>query len=639
MFAPALDEAIGCLPSESLRAFARLALSAVVARRHLSGTHPDGWPGFVALGPTGTGKTLIAKLICATFGLRDAQAIRLLIAGHETFGSLFVRRERDGDGWRPISAPHLELPFVCLDEYDKAPGELRAACGGLLLGAAEADHEGLPVRVRPIVYLAMNRTPARALDAVLPDAFIRRAVVIDTEPLAPLLVGLDEQAHRLLSGAVAIPRIDLDRLRPPETLPHELRDYLRKLLRACLTDDGFRLTQVDALAKGSLGRAALIGGDLAGSTTATAIDYLTCAATLGHAVPGTAAALSRLTAGGPLSPDLGSVAVEADRRERLQAERETARQRERLQFVADRERVASQLREIRRALPNGRTPHEAVEVAVLRRVFEVAEQNVRGTRSRQSLDATQRAIARFVAQGQATLEAREHEQRLLAQQSEAERQRGLAERQRQNAAKQAAREQRRQLDAALRRLEADIDKLERLRRRKRGDPLTALAATTIRVSAKGQAQDLPLVYLKAGIEHTFARTLGRGLGAIFMHAAPDQILEQMPTGYWRSAWDPLIAYEGTEQHCAALETWDSWGVRRVIDAPHRALTGHRAKLDALIAQLGPSSTPRAQDPAPLRPPRPAAPTSARDRTAPSRSKRQPERSAERRPTRAASDPL
>ena len=50
--APALDAAIGCFPTEALRAFVRLLLAAVIARWHLAGEYDSGWPGFIAIGPT-----------------------------------------------------------------------------------------------------------------------------------------------------------------------------------------------------------------------------------------------------------------------------------------------------------------------------------------------------------------------------------------------------------------------------------------------------------------------------------------------------------------------------------------------------------------------------------------------------------
>jgi len=138
-------------------AFARLQLAAVVARWHLAAQHPAGWPGFIALGPTRTGKTSIASLVSRVYRPEEARAIRL--AQHETPG-VVVRaspaRPCKPDGLSRRALSGTRVAYLCIDEYDKSPREVRAAAGALLLGASVAELEGKLVTVRPTVYVTLN---------------------------------------------------------------------------------------------------------------------------------------------------------------------------------------------------------------------------------------------------------------------------------------------------------------------------------------------------------------------------------------------------------------------------------------------------------------------------------------------------
>jgi len=39
--------------------------------------YPAGWPGFISLGPTRTGKTSIASLVCCVYGVEEVRAINV----------------------------------------------------------------------------------------------------------------------------------------------------------------------------------------------------------------------------------------------------------------------------------------------------------------------------------------------------------------------------------------------------------------------------------------------------------------------------------------------------------------------------------------------------------------------------------
>ncbi len=133
---------------------------------------------------------------------------------------------------------------------------------------------------------------------------MRRSIVLNTEPLSPLLSDLDREMWRLFqSGQVPIPRLHVERLRPPApTLPDELRELLRTELRAGLTDDGWAHSDVEPLARIALGRAALADGPLEQAVIATVYDYLMCADTLGQARDGYAGRLAHRLGAGAMLP-------------------------------------------------------------------------------------------------------------------------------------------------------------------------------------------------------------------------------------------------------------------------------------------------------------------------------------------------
>jgi hypothetical protein len=341
--APAVAAAIGSFPSETLRAFVRLMLGAVIARWHLAGEYDSGWPGFIAFGPTKTGKTSVARLVCRILGLVQLQAIRS--AYRETPGSLIGRRERDGasaTGWRVERSPTMTLPFVCVDEWARGSRELQAAAGGLLLGATADELEGTRFELRPTTYITLNSGPAGLRD--LDPAHVRRSVVIDTAPLVPLLDDLDWGVRRIESGQVPVPRLHLDQLRPPApALPDDLYELLRTELRERLNDDGWAHSDVEPLARIALGRAAFADGPLEQAVLEAAYDYLVCADTLGHAVAGYAGRLAPRLGDGMLVPDPDAAQLQRQQLIERRLVREVERAVSRGRFVEQRARLAQML--------------------------------------------------------------------------------------------------------------------------------------------------------------------------------------------------------------------------------------------------------------------------------------------------------
>jgi len=395
--APALDVALACLPAEALRAFARLQLAAVPARWHLAGEHDIGWSGFIALGPTKTGKTSIAQLVCRVYGVKELSAIKA--AFRETPGSLVGRREKDGGsatGWRAEPSPALELPYLCIDEWDKASREVQAAAGGLLLGDSADELEGERVKIRPTVYVTLNtgRDGLRALHG----AHVRRSVVLDTTPLRPLLADIDEDMRRLFGGEAPIPRLRLDRSKPAPALPDELRNLLRSELRAGLTQEGWQHTDVEPLARVALGRVALTSGvDLERAVLATALDYLTCAATLGHTLPGFASHLAGKLGAGALMPDAGAAEEELEHRRTAQASREHKAATARLAFRADRERAAATALAARDAMGRAQDPDRQAIASAL----TTAAEDLRAARTSEALENAVLVTLPYIKQAQA----------------------------------------------------------------------------------------------------------------------------------------------------------------------------------------------------------------------------------------------
>ncbi len=389
--APALDDAIGCLPAEALRAFTRLQVAAIPVRWHFAREIADGWPAFISIGPTSTGKTAIARLICRIYGLEPLVAIRA--AFRETAGSLVGRRERDAQsptGWRVEPSPVLSLPYVAIDEWDKASAAVQAAAGGLLMGDTADVLERERFEIRPTPYITLNAS-REGLHA-LHDAHVRRSVVLDTGPLQPLLRDLDEDVARLLGGVV-IPHLHLDRIRPPmASLPADLRALLRSELHAGLTERGRQLTDVETLSRLALGRSAITGGSLEDAALATAADYLTCASTLGWTQNGFAARLApKLGGRGTLLPDAAAGEAEAGHRQTIDRDRRRRTVEEALEFVWLRERAAAATIEWRDAMGRTRDPDRQA----LARVLTSAAESIRGARSLEALRAAMQATAPY----------------------------------------------------------------------------------------------------------------------------------------------------------------------------------------------------------------------------------------------------
>jgi hypothetical protein len=632
---PTLDVALSYFPAEALKAFARLLFSAVVARWHLADEYDDGWPGFIAWGPTKTGKTSVAKLVCRVYRLDERRAIR--VVQKETARGILGRRVRDSSsatGFRVERALPLDLPLLTLDELDKAPPDVKAACGALLLGTTVAEVEGELVETKPTVYATLN---SRAGLRDLHEAHIRRSVTLDTTLLQPLLADLDLEMRRLFGGEVQIPRLNLKTLRPPLTrLPENLWRLLRDELRAGLTEEGWAVTDVEAISRIVLGRAAITGGTLEQATLATAYDYLACSATLEHVRDGWAARLAPRLGAGALIPDAAAAQQQEQRVAASSRRRELERASVRSELVRDRAAFAQVLSGSRRSLELRRLPmsgaspaaqadakgldaqlgelsnrvKQAPTIEALALLTEQARdpldrasvllQGAEGEQRRKEdlrarlsaaraignvpaehrprADQLRRELSQLLTELPACfgtaltdLEARAQAPLTAAAGLPAEIERRRAEHEREAAADSAYNRERQQ--AASRQEHAAGSAVRRVR----VDiaQLEKLANRTSGNPVKTLADlrilgDNPIVYFEPLEPST--SIVDRVLGGLARGGG------MICTGAWRSPWDESMRFPGDEQSARELSRWQAPGVQRVLSAAIETLRAYEAQL-------------------------------------------------------------
>ncbi|MHB8440179.1 MAG: hypothetical protein ACYDD4_13630, partial [Acidimicrobiales bacterium] len=193
----------------------------------------------------------------------------------ETEGSLLGRRVQTGaETWTITPSPYLALPLIVLDEFDKASPELRQAAFAYLAGESRYRSEGTELHVGPTAIVTLNDDGGLA--KLLPDAYLRRSVVLDTSVLGEATKNLYLTARRLARAAIpALPAA----LRPPETvLPEHAWEALGKLLQVCLTERGWALVDIEAISRLVLGRTAQ-EPDLEAAVLGVGADYLLVTAT------------------------------------------------------------------------------------------------------------------------------------------------------------------------------------------------------------------------------------------------------------------------------------------------------------------------------------------------------------------------
>ncbi len=386
--------ALAWLPAQH-QALIRLISDAIIARRALAAVHPSNWPGFVILGPSKTGKTLIAQLVCRRFALDPTFHIRVL--PRETSGSIWGRRAAEpGGGWRFEAAPLLAASFAALDEFDKASPEVQRATHAYLQGDSEfAAEEGrAEVRATPLVLLNQDRGIE-----LLPEPYLRRSVVLDTGQLLRATADIDEIARRVLG--VRLPRVPEDLAPPEPTFPEAARQLLRTTLQGCLSERGWRRADIESLSRIALGRWATNSG--AGAERAAfgvAADYLLCTATrAGEVVDDWA---TRLEAVAASAPGAGADQVVATARQRSASERElreAERRREEEAEVAlagKREELLARIAHALKSVPRSLRDEEVTGVAGARGRAKYRREQIHDARALDELVRLEEIIEREV---------------------------------------------------------------------------------------------------------------------------------------------------------------------------------------------------------------------------------------------------
>ena len=337
------------LPAEH-RAMLRLIEDAVVARRALGDVYPSNWPAFILLGPTKSGKTLLGTLAARRFGLDPIDTCRLLM--RETPGSLLGRRVQTGPATLEIvPSPLLSLPLVMFDEFDKASAELRRAVFAYLDGVSRYQSEDGELDMEATVIVTLNAERDLGL---LPDAYLRRSVVLDTAPLATVVRDLDLVAATL--ARVVLPVVRPDLTPPAADLSADARRGLRTLLQNCLTERGWQLVDVEAVSRLVLGRSATLPTDHVAAVVSTAADYLLVTATRAGLVVDDWPLVFEQTVGPAAAAAVGVLAA-ARARHVAHAERQAATAGASLAaamaLAAERERLVDALDHALRAVPRG----------------------------------------------------------------------------------------------------------------------------------------------------------------------------------------------------------------------------------------------------------------------------------------------
>jgi hypothetical protein len=542
-----LDRVLDGWPAQH-RAFLELLVSATIARHHLAPGRPSGHLGFMAIGETGTGKSSMGRLVCHLFGWAP-EAHSVHVPG-ETAGSLLGRHVADA-GWQWEPAPMTRLPFVLLDEFDKADKPVQARAWMYLTGEVRQQVEGAVHELLPTALLTANPPASGGRYRDLRPEYRRRSVVLDTAAMAGRGRELEQMLTRFYGEASPADRLSLARLVPPDRLTDSARAALEMTYEA-LTPAGLEeFPGIRSLELATLGRCALLGPDADQDVAAyaTALAYLQVT----ESVPGqvvehwgldVAAVREHLGAGA----EVLVAAIERGRAHQQQAV-QTARAgrqskaRVTLEVLEGGAALAERCRQLRLALdgrkvPAGRRP----DAAALRRSLGIVGTRAAAVSTAVSLREVQEQAAdplaraaRLVAE---VTSARVQEIQDTRRQVHDARQDHAAVKAEQARARAAAKARRGQLRSGLEHIVGQAKPLEQLygrtTTRPGENPLARL--TELRV----ESQQL-LTFVETPREER-----GRGLGGVLRALAQDRT-----TGIWQVR-DSRAAFPGTRTSCPDL---------------------------------------------------------------------------------------
>jgi hypothetical protein len=272
------EEAVeACFGETALSSFCRLGADLVVARR----LYPERsfHPALFAYGAPQRGKTSAAWLLARAVGLEPLEAI--LQGGTLTDGAVFGRRfpdEHSPTRYRLVPAPHLSLPFFCVDEVGECDSGVRKQVQLLCHGDPVVLVEGERVRVAGTAMATWN---TRERGTVFPSSYWRRSVsVLVDDVRVP-----DLQARMLDAGrsGAGVGTLRLDSLRRTgDSLSRACLGVLEQA-RGVLFEAGTARFEIRTLELLVLGRAARYelgtDADLRGLAYFVGADWLTVTAT------------------------------------------------------------------------------------------------------------------------------------------------------------------------------------------------------------------------------------------------------------------------------------------------------------------------------------------------------------------------
>lgn len=587
-----LDELLAPWPYPH-QAFLELLISAIVARHHLvdrPAAGADEHLGFMALGGTGTGKSAMAKFVCAVFGWDPVQ--HLAFVDQETEGSIKGRRVGQPGSFTFEPSPFSGLPFVFFDELDNADEAKRRAVLPYLQGMARVRVEGHVVPWRPTTMVAAN--PPRRGDRYgqLREEYRRRCVVLDAG---------DAYQGDVLGRALrpfyekhqpGRPLLSIDHLVPPAaSLPESAREVLA-IVREVLTETGQRRLPLLGLEMAALGRAALLGpdADLRTAAYATMVSYLGTIETLqGEAELRPdgwhleAEAVRRAVASDAGVEQLAAAVARAKQhRANRHAELHRGRQRavvEDLAVTGRRAALMAELKQLGEQLHGNRLPHaQRPAAAALRAQLAKLRERAGHQVSLEGLGDVDELGRPVRQQARELLSAVEAERRAQRDLKEQEAQSRRLERQaaRRHPATGPSRADRQRMSAELTAWRVYIRDLEQLWRRKAtkaGErPMDALRAVRMPDGRPLLAyEQLPTAPAPAG--GAIARAL--------VHYGRAQV--RRPPGLWRCLLDERIRFPGWPNgECAELAEWGA-GTRAVLEP---LLSRCHAAEDEMVMRLG-----------------------------------------------------
>ena len=125
------------------------------------------------------GKTWLARLFAHLVGENPADVV--LLMSSESGRSVFTRKGARGKTLSQRLV--LDRAFVCFDEYQKAPPDVRRLCSIYIQGQKVVPYENESLRIEPVPLFTLNPRPGETLQDRLgfEDPQIRRSVLCDLE--------------------------------------------------------------------------------------------------------------------------------------------------------------------------------------------------------------------------------------------------------------------------------------------------------------------------------------------------------------------------------------------------------------------------------------------------------------------------